>query len=233
MTVIERAGRGNGNIAGWFAAAFVLGATLLLTLKGSGLLAFAGGALTMAIYFAPRLTRQMQLAILGLVLLGLILTVSFIGPISERTAFLIQREQGDSRSVGRLDIWASILPAYAQRPLLGYGMGNSPTSGEVLRTMRFGAFGTNPVSPESGYLQVLVETGAVGFLGLLTFFGITCARAARLVREKKDAAIVIGILSALVALWAGNLTVSAFTTDQNGMLMGLLIGLVYAKWNVA
>lgn len=221
------------NISSWFSAALVVGAALLLTLKGSGFIAFAAGGLALAVCYAPRLSRQMRIALPVLGLVALLLVLPFGGSLSERAAFLIQREQGDSRDVGRLDIWASLIPAYLQRPLFGYGMGNSPSSGDVLRTLRYGAFGTNPVSPESAYVQLLIETGTVGFLALLTLFAMTFASAVRQIRINQNERQAIGILAALVALWVGNLTVSAITTDQNGMLMGLLIGLVFSKWNAA
>jgi len=38
-----------------------------------------------------------------------------------------------------------------------------------------------------------------------------------------------GVLAAIVALLCGNLTVSALTTDQNGLLLGVLIGMVFAS----
>jgi len=212
----------------WFGCALLLSITILLTLKGSGLLALAGGLGVLAIYFTPRLSRQKSVMLLVLGVIALILALPFLGVISDRVSFLVDRELGDSRNLGRLSIWSSLLPALVERPLFGFGMNNSPASEQVLRTLKFGAFGTYPVSPESAYVQVLIETGALGFIALLIFFAMTLARAVKNIRANQNTIALVGILAALVALWAGNLTVSAFTTDQNGMLMGLLIGLVFA-----
>lgn len=217
----------------WFGSALILGVTTLLTLKGSGLLALAGGLGVLAIYFVPRLSRQKSVMLLVLILIALMLALPFLGVISDRVSFLVERELGDSRNLGRLSIWLSMLPILVERPLFGFGMNNSPASEQVLRTLKFGAFGTYPVSPESAYVQALIETGALGFIALLSFFGMTIARAVKNIRANQNPVALVGILAALVALWAGNLTVSAFTTEQNGLLMGLLIGLVFPNWYAA
>jgi O-antigen ligase len=215
----------------WLGGALVLGATTLLTLKGSGWLALAGGLGVLVIYFAPRSSRPTALILLAMGVLALILILPFLGVISDRLTFLVERELGDSRNLGRLSIWSSLLPALIEHPLFGFGMNNRPPLQEVLRTLKFGVFGTYPVSPESAYVQVLIETGALGFIALMSFFGMTIAHAVKSIRSNSNAIAHVGILAALAALWAGNLTVSAFTTDQNGLLMGLLIGLVFADWN--
>lgn len=212
----------------WFGVALVFGATTLLTLKGSGLLALAGGLGVLAIYVVPRLSRQTAAVVVMLGVIAVILVLPFLGVISDRVAFLVERELGDSRNPGRMSIWSSLLPTLVERPLFGFGMNNTSASEQVLRTLKFGAFGTYPVSPESAYVQVLIEMGVLGFIALLIVFGMTLARAVKNIRANQDSIPLVGILAALVALWAGNLTVSAFTTEQNGMLMGLLIGLVFA-----
>jgi hypothetical protein len=67
--------------------------------------------------------------------------------------------------------------------------------------------------------------GIAGLTALLVLFAGTFARAIR--RARADP-IYVGALAALVAFWVGNLTVAGFTTDQNGMLLGMLIGMIYA-----
>lgn len=214
----------------WLGCVFVMGVALLLTLKGSGFIALVGGAIALAICLTPHFSRRMFHTVLAVVVLGILVTLPFADAISQRTGFLIQREQDQFREVGRLRIWLNLLSSFAERPIFGHGLNSSEFIVESARTLRGGAFALNPTSPESSYVETLIETGAVGFFALMSLFGVTLVRAYRRAREGANAIAYAGVFAALVAILFGNLTVSAFTSDQNGMLMGILIGLVFAEW---
>jgi O-antigen ligase len=92
--------------------------------------------------------------------------------------------------------------------------------------LRGGAVAFNNPAAESAYVAALVETGIAGFAALMALFAATLAGAAR--RARGDA-LFVGVLAALVALLLGNLTVAGFTTDQNGMLLGALIGMAFGS----
>jgi O-antigen ligase len=210
--------------------ALLMGGALLLTFKGSGLIAFAGGAVTVALLFGQRVSsRTIALSFVVLVC-AIIFVLPFADLIGQRASFLIQREQGAFGTAGRLEIWASLFQFFLQHPLFGFGLNNAILLAEPMRTLRGGVIAFNTTTPESAYVAALIETGAVGFSALMILIVVVLVRAYRNVRESVEPAMQIGVLAAVVALLLGNLTVAGFTTDQNGMLLGVLIGMVFGKW---
>jgi O-antigen ligase len=92
-----------------------------------------------------------------------------------------------------------------------------------LPSLNAGTFVFNIPTAESAYVAALVETGIVGFAALMLFILVVLARAYR----NAQSARAIGIAAATVAIFCGSLTVVGLTTDQNGMLLGVLIGLIF------
>ncbi len=207
-------------------SAAVIAIALLLTLKGSGALALAGGIAAIALFYLPRLSRRIVVFGVFMLLFGVALAVPSSELVGQRVLFLIQREQGIFGTTGRLAIWSSLLQFTAQQPFFGYGLNNAIAFVEPQRTLRDGASGFLVATPESAYVSLLVETGIVGVIAvlawLLSALTIGFRRAVAGVTP-----LYLGMVAALAALLAGNLTVSGFTTDQNGMLLGMLVGMIH------
>ncbi len=209
-----------------FECILLMGAALLLTFKGSGVLALGGAvAITVLLLFHRPSPRLFAIVVIGLGC-AILLSLPFTDLIVQRGLFLLQREQGGTGTAGRLEIWAGLLQVFAQRPIFGFGLNHAAALTEASRTLNRGAIAFNFPSAESAYVSTLVETGFVGFTALLALFAVTFRRAVRRARGDR---LFVGVAAALVALWMGNLTVAGFTTDQNGMLLGMLIGMVYAS----
>ncbi len=84
--------------------------------------------------------------------------------------FLTKTSQsGDSSgNIARLQVWADTLKMYTDFPLVGIGLGTFSYVYPIYRSQQgLGAF----THAENDYLQALVETGSIGFLLLLWFFG--------------------------------------------------------------
>lgn len=215
--------------------ALVTATALLLTLKGSGLVALGGGAAAIAIlmWLKGRRAAGMHSRLVPLILVAgaaLIIALPFSDLVIQRLGYLIQREAGTTGDIGRVEIWASLVQYVAQRPFFGYGLNNSIYITEPARTLRGGAIAYNLTSPESAYVAALVETGIAGFVTLLSLFATVLWRAWHNILNSLDATKEIGLFAACAALLLGNLTVVGFTGEQNGMLLGVLIGLVFAAW---
>ncbi len=225
----------------WLCVAF-LGSVLLQTYKGSGVLALAGaGAIWMWTLGVERgkwkaeegrrvadkeTAYRLLLAACGLLGVVLLLGVIFFEPIVHRGAFLIQREAGNSYETGRLELWRQALAALPQRPCFGFGLNNADQLVAPTQSLRGATFIVVSNSLESAYVATLVETGICGLAALGWLIGVIFMRAYQRVRCSMKYA---GILAAIVALLSGNLTVSGLTTDQNGLLLGVLIGMVFAQ----
>lgn len=217
-----------------YAGALALGAALLLTFKGSGLLALGGGAAAVVGLAVVRSrhgaipTRTFALA-LAILAGALVLALPFADLIGQRLLFLVQREQGAFGTAGRLEIWTSLLQFVLQRPFFGFGLNNATLLAEPMRTLRGGAVAYNTTTPESAYVAALIETGILGFVMLMSLFVGTLIRGLRQIRASTEPAIRVGVWAAICAILVGNLTVAGFTTDQNGILLGALMGMVWAN----
>ncbi|MCL4486910.1 MAG: O-antigen ligase family protein [Chloroflexi bacterium] len=208
-------------------AVLVMGSALVLTFKGSGIIAFCASAATVALFGLRSISRRTVLIGLVCVAAAGLLALPFGGLLTERAVFLLQREQGLVGSAGRLEIWSGLLQSFAQRPVFGFGLNNAPLLTEPARTLSNGAITFGPSAAESSYVAALVETGVVGLGSLLALFFVVLKSAYR--RALTDP-LFVGVLAAFVALLVGNLTVTGFATDQNEMLLGMFIGMSCSKW---
>jgi O-antigen ligase len=214
-----------------FVCALVLAVALLQTLKGSGIIALVGGVATIALLYVPRLSpRLLALSAIGCIAASAVAAL-FSSDIASRVLFLVQREEGAFGTAGRVTTWLQLLGFLAQRPLFGFGLNNAPFLLDASPSLSGGAFVLNLRGPESAYVAMLVETGIVGFAMLAWFIGGVFARVYRSVQSARFSARTIGFGAAIIALLFGNLTVVGLTTDQNGMLLGALIGLIFSSAN--
>jgi O-antigen ligase len=210
-----------------FICAALLGVALLQTLKGSGMIALAGGIGTIALLYAPRLSPRLLALGAIILIVALVLAAPFYDDLAQRAVFLIQRETGALFATGRTAIWAQLLAYLPQRPLFGFGLNNTSLLVAPLPSLNAGTFVFNIPTAESAYVAALIETGIIGFAALLLFIGVVFVRAYRNARSAR----AIGIAAATVAIFCGSLTVVGLTTDQNGMLLGALIGLIFSSPN--
>ena len=207
--------------------AILLAVALMQTLKWSGILALAGGVGTIVLLSSRRLSsRLVWLGALGGAA-ALAIAALFSGDIASRVLFLVQREGGAFSTAGRVTTWLHLLGFLAQRPLFGFGLNNAPFLLDASPSLSGGAFVLNLSGPESAYVAILAETGIAGFAMLAVFFAVILTRAYRNLQSTQWTARAIGLGSAVVAILFGNLTVVGLTTDQNGMLLGALIGLIF------
>jgi exopolysaccharide production protein ExoQ len=124
------------------------------------------------IYFGFHSLRKLkirvpQFALLMMVIFFIAFGVStpFLGGsnIAGFTAWLDR----DSTLTGRTEVWADVLPAWEQQPLLGYGFGSFWTDA---RRARY-----DIPTAHNGYLDILLELGEVG-LGFYVIWLLSCAR---------------------------------------------------------
>ncbi len=191
----------------------VMGVALLLTFKGSGMIALLGGASVVAFKFLPRVSRRNAILGIGVVFVVGLCALPFAGAFIERITFLMARELGAVSTTGRVAIWRDLVGVWTQHPWFGVGLNNAEAFVQPTPSLYGGAFTLVVPSAESAYVATLIETGIAGFVALIALFSLALARASNL-----------GMRTATIALLVGNLTVAGFTTDQNGMILGWLIG---------
>lgn len=156
--------------------ALLLSTVLLLFARSlTPLLALAGTLLLTQIYKLA--TQKFRIP-----LYALALAVFFAG--ASGATVLVVYSEGVATALGRSSdlsgrtaIWSLVIPFTLERPIQGYGYsgfwaGASPESAAIDRVM-----GTIIQYSHNGYLEILLELGAVGFFLTLVFLGTGVRRA--------------------------------------------------------
>ncbi len=198
------------------------GIALLLTQSRGGLLAFVA-ILLVHTYFSAH-DRKARMHRVALVLIVCLLAAALAG-------FFFQRlgEIDDFTTVSRLAIWGGAFTVFANSPVLGAGFGNLRALMGGLLSLPDGWTG----DAHNLYLELLAETGLVGFL----VFGVLIVLALRnaMVQLRKAhgsfnkmiaAAIFAAICGVLVH---GTVDYLFHTTPQVTALFFLVLGLLSAQ----
>jgi O-antigen ligase len=195
---------------------------LLLTQSRGGLLAYVAILIVAAYILAPN--RKARMRRLALVLVVCVLAAAVAG-------FFFQRlgEIDDYTAVSRLAIWGGAFTVFARSPVVGAGFGN-------LRPLMGGLLGL----PEGWmgdahnlYLELLAESGLVGFIAF-AFLIVSALRAARrCMRQSQDEFTRLTGAAAFAALCGvlvhGTVDYLFHTTPQVAALFFLALGLVGAQ----
>jgi exopolysaccharide production protein ExoQ len=166
----ERPGTG-GRFQTWADVSVILIALYLL--KGAdsstSLATLVVGTTT---FLVLRLFRKLKLLVphggllaLSVFLIGFGTSAPFLG--GSTVATFSTALNRDVTLTGRTEVWAAVLPAIQQQPLLGYGFGSFWT--DARRELY------EIPTAHNGYLDILLELGAVG-LAFYTVWLLSCAR---------------------------------------------------------
>lgn len=148
----------------WLAAsaAAFMGATIFLSGSRGGMVAFAVQiAFFFCLLFRER-TRNETALVLGGVLLFILASVAWIGgsEVSTRLASLTTNRHADLSTSFRLKIYNDSGHMIAKGPVLGWGLGTFPDVYPQFRSFYTNSFVN---AAHNDYLQVLAETGLIGF----------------------------------------------------------------------
>lgn len=157
--------------------AAVMASTIFLSGSRGGMVAFAVQLALLTTFLIKRRKNWKGAIAFGAFLvisLGLLAWLGG-GELADRMASIHSSNQAELSGATRLSMDRDALRMFARKPVLGWGLG---VFGEI--HPQFSSFSTNfPVGmAHNDYLQVLAETGALGFATVLWFL-ITLFRAAR------------------------------------------------------
>ena len=149
-------------------AAAVMASTIFLSESRGGMAAFAAQMTLLAAFLLTRRknwTATLALACFLSIAVGLLAWLGG-GELAERLASVHSATRVELSGGTRLTIDRDALKMFAQKPLLGWGLGVFP---EIYP--QFSSLSTNlPVgAAHNDYLQLLVEMGALGFAAVLWF----------------------------------------------------------------
>ena len=134
------ASRHAGELIAWTIGATAVVVALVLTFKGSGMIALAGVGAIMLTFVIRRFDARMALFVL--VLSGVISVAAFFffDSIGQRILYLVQRELGLVSVSGRSAIWAHLLTHLPERWWFGFGLNNADWLVDPLPSARGGEF---------------------------------------------------------------------------------------------
>jgi exopolysaccharide production protein ExoQ len=147
-------------------------------------------------WVVPRVLPQASVVLL----LAYGISLPFLG--GSPAAALTSALGRDSTLTGRTEVWADVLPAQAQRPLLGYGAGSFWT--DARRSLY------DIPNAHNGYLDIMLEFGELGLI-LYAMWLLSCARQLhRALRQHHGWAAFALCLLLMIVLY--NSTESAFNS---------------------
>jgi putative inorganic carbon (HCO3(-)) transporter len=195
---------------------------LLLTQSRGGLLAYAAILLMGACFFAPN--RQARIRRVAIVLVLCVLAAAVAGLFFQRLA-----EIDDFTTVSRLAIWGGAFTVFARAPVLGIGFGNLRALMGGLLNLPDGWTG----DAHNLYLELLAETGVVGFVAFALLALAALRGALKRYRGSQDGfASIIGfaIFAAIVGVLVhGTVDYLLHTTPQVAALFFLVLGMLRAS----
>lgn len=195
---------------------------LLLTQSRGGLLAFVA-ILLVHVYLSAR-DRKTRIRRVALALMVCLLAAAVAG-------FFFQRlgEIDDFTAVSRLAIWGGAFTVFARSPLLGTGFGNLRGLMGGLLNLPDGWTG----DAHNLYLELLAETGLIGFLmfGALIVFALrTALRQLRRTQNDFNKIIALAAFAAICGVLVhGTVDYLFHTTPQVTALFFLVLGLLSSQ----
>jgi O-antigen ligase len=162
----------------WFAAsaAAFMGATIFLSGSRGGMIAFAVQVALFLCFLLRERTAGRGAFVMTTFLVVSLVSVAWIGgsDVTARLSTISASKHSDLSNDIRFKINRDSLHMFAQRPILGWGLGTFETA-----YPHFRSFYTNFLvdKAHNDYLQLLAETGVVGF-AIMIWFLVAAFRAA-------------------------------------------------------
>jgi putative inorganic carbon (HCO3(-)) transporter len=210
-------------------------ACLVLTFSRGGWIGFVISGFLLVVLlvywwsvYLPRFWRIWTLPlVLGISTAVVVLAVAFIEPLQERVLSIFAGSD-DSSNNFRLNVWAAVHNMIRDRPILGIGPGNDAFNKVYPLYQRTGY---TALSAYSIYLDIIVETGFIGFATFLWLLLVTFNQGWTRLHQlrqtgNREGFWLMGALAAMCGLLAHGLVDTVWYRPQINTLWWLMMALV-------
>jgi putative inorganic carbon (HCO3(-)) transporter len=163
----------------------------------------------------------------------LVLAVLFVEPIRVRVSSMFVGRK-DSSNNFRINVWSSVIEMIRDRPFLGIGPGNNAFNKIYPRYMqaRFSA-----LSAYSIFLEVLVETGFIGFSCFLWLLVVTFNQGIQQMRRLRNSANpngfwLVGAIAAMSGMLAHGLVDTVWYRPEVSSLWWLMVAIIASYYAI-
>jgi O-antigen ligase len=229
LTLIVTLHERNNSLKAIFAfMALVMTIAVFLSMSRGGVLSFFGSMIflvTMLFSLRREYSRRLLFIFPAIFFFALIIYLVFIGinPVVERLATLSEKATYSGEI--RWTVWASTIDIIKDYPFFGTGLETFESVFPGYRSLEASILHWRDA--HNDYLQLIAETGIVGFLIALSFFVIFFARAFRTVFSTETMVfgrILPGLLASVVAFLISNI----FTFNSHIPAVALLFSIICA-----
>ena len=199
--------------------------TLFLTLSRSGILSLLTALLIISLLLLPRSFRGKAFLPVGLFCLSLISLMWFgAGPVIDRLSTLRNIAQ-DPSMAERLRVWEDSLEMVGDHRITGTGLG---TFGIAYPAYKSFPGQEQFIHAHNDYLQLLAESGLVGFIIMMGVLILVVSIALRTIFRSQgrwSRGMLIGILGSILTMVIHSLTDFNLHIPANAILLSVIIAL--------
>jgi putative inorganic carbon (hco3(-)) transporter len=165
--------------------------------------------------------------VLGISAVAVLMAVLFVEPVRDRVASIFVGRE-DSSNNYRINVWSGVLKMIHDRPLIGIGPGNSVFN-KVYPHYQLTGF--SALSAYSVFLEVMVETGAIGFTCFLWLLLVTFNQGWTQLQRLRQTANregfwLMAAIAAMLGMLSHGLVDTVWYRPQVSTLWWLMIALV-------
>ncbi len=215
-------------------------ACLILTFSRGAWIGFVIGGFVLVLLLVhwlsihlPRLWRRWAMPlVLGASAAFVVAAVLAVAPLRDRVLSMFAGRE-DSSNNFRINVWAAVQDMIRARPVLGIGPGNTAFNAVYPRFQRTGY---TALSAYSVFLEVLVETGVIGFTCFLWLLLVTFNQGWKQIQRLRQAGDrngfwLIAAIASMVGMLAHGLVDTVWYRPPISTLWWLMIALVASYYN--
>jgi len=184
--------------------------------------------------YLPPFWRTWLLPIVFGSMVGLLLVAIQLDESIRLRVFRLFVGRGDSSNNFRMNVWASVVGMIRDRPILGIGPGNNAFNKVYPQYMRarFSA-----LSAYSIFLEVLVETGFIGFACFLWLLIVTFNQGVQQLRRMRalanpDGFWLIGAIAAMTGILSHGFVDTVWYRPEINTLWWLMVAIIASYYSV-